>query len=55
MWYLIRTVFFMWLLVSSIILTTYDYFPNELGIILSVGFFLMTAVSFADIMINDRS
>jgi len=55
MWYLIRTLFFMWLLISSIVLTSYNYFPEELGIIMTVGFFLMTAVSFIDIMINERN
>jgi hypothetical protein len=55
MWYLIRTLFFMWLLISSVVLTSYNYFPEELGIIMAVGFFLLTAVSFADIMINERN
>jgi len=54
MWYLIRTLFFMWLLISSAILTSYNYFPEELGIILGVGFFMLTAVSFADIMVRDK-
>jgi len=53
MWYLLRTLFFMWLLISSVVLTSYDYFPTELGIIMASGFFLLTAVSFASIMIDE--
>lgn len=54
MWYLIRTMVFMWFLVATIILTTYNYFPEEIGIIIGVGFFMATAVSFADIMVRDK-
>ena len=54
MWYLIRTLFFMWLLISSVILTSYNYFTEELGMILGVGFFILTAISFADIMVRDK-
>jgi hypothetical protein len=54
MWYLIRTMFFLWLLVSTIVLHQYKYFPEEIGIILAVGFFMLTAVSFADIMVRDK-
>jgi len=44
----------MWLLVSTIVLEQYNYFPEEIGIILAVGFFMATAVSFADIMVRDK-
>jgi len=44
----------MWLLISSVILTSYNYFTEELGMILGVGFFMLTAVSFADIMVRDK-
>ena len=54
MWYLIRTLFFMWLLIGSVVLTTYNYFPQEIGLIISVGLFMATATSFADIMIRDK-
>jgi hypothetical protein len=54
MWYLIRTMFFFWLSVSTIVLHQYKYFPEEIGIILTVGFFMATAVSFADIMVRDK-
>jgi len=54
MWYLIRTLFFMWLLIGSVVLTTYNYFPQEIGLIISVGLFILTAISFADIMIRDK-
>ena len=54
MWYLIRTLFFMWLLIGSVVLTTYNYFPQEIGLIISVGLFMATAISFADIMIRDK-
>ena len=54
MWYLIRTMIFLWLLVSTVVLAQYKYFPEEIGMILGVGFFMATAVSFADIMVRDR-
>ena len=54
MWYLIRTMFFLWLLVSTIVLEQYNYFPEEIGMILGVGSFMLTAVSFADIMVRDK-
>ena len=54
MWYLIRTLFLMWLLIGSVVLTTYNYFPQEIGLIISVGLFILTAISFADIMIRDK-
>ena len=54
MWYLIRTLFLMWLLIGSVVLTTYNYFPQEIGLIVSVGLFILTAISFADIMIRDK-
>ena len=54
MWYVIRTLFLLWLFVLSTIFTFTEQLPQNLGIILMSGMFLAFAVSFLETMTKDK-
>jgi len=53
MWYLIRSLFLLWLFVLSVVFSMYGDIPKNLGIILMSGLFLCFAISIADMFMRD--